>query len=786
MSTKILKQYQSNAVDELLLKTKLLLNKNLAKRTIVFQSPTGSGKTLMLTEYIEQIIKENENEDLCFLWMSIGKGELHKQSYNSLKREFQGFPSIYLLEEEFFGYRETIEQNEVVVVNWEKLRAKDSKTNEWNNILMKDKETINFKELIRNTKEEDRKIIMIIDESHSNSASARAVELRDMINADITIEMSATPVLDANEYNEKVTVDPNEVINEGMIKKEIVINQDIDKIDDNEITSQELVMQVAFEKREELRQLYKKYNIDINPLVLVQLPSSDAGEDKKEFVESFLAQKGMDKENKQVAVWLNDEKVNNESDLVIPNDSQVNFLIFKMAIDTGWDCPRASILVRFRETKSEAFEIQTIGRILRMPEAEHYENDTLNRGYIYTNIKSLEVKKEVYNPNIIKSEIVKRKDIYKPLNLKSYYRNRVDFGDITMSFYKVLDEVFCKEFGLKINEFELLNENFKKVSKIINIENLDSQDEIILNKPLDVNEFDKLPEHIITGQEADLFSESTLMKANLSQEDLFHAFELLIRNNLNGFAYKRSITTVKEALYRWFKRYLNVNLTGNGIVYIQNIVLNNVDTFNILFDKAISAYKPIKDEEINKKIEEVEEWNESWEISESRNLNPYTYTLEYERKDNNRKEYFDSFKLSLITPCRLNIDSDVEVDFIKYLDDKSDKVEWWWQNGSEHMSLNFGIKYNKKSTFQPDFIVSFKNGRIGIFDTKASGFNEDDNKLKSDALQQYIKEENQKDKNIFGGLVIKEGQHFKIYIKENYKSYEENQKEWLYFDDLIK
>lgn len=783
MSTKILKQYQSNAVDELLLKTNLLLNKNLDKKTIVFQSPTGSGKTLMLTEYIEQIIKENENEDLCFLWMSIGKGELHKQSYNSLKREFQGFPSIYLLEEEFFGYRETIEQNEVVVVNWEKLRAKDSKTNEWNNILMKDKETINFKELIRNTKEEDRKIIMIIDESHSNSASERAVELRNMINADITIEMSATPVLDASEYNEKVTVDSNEVINEGMIKKEIVINQDIDKIDDNEITSQELVMQVAFEKREELRQLYKKYNIDINPLVLVQLPSSDAGEDKKEFVESFLAQKGMDKENKQVAIWLNDEKVNNESDLVIPNDSQVNFLIFKMAIDTGWDCPRASILVRFRETKSEAFEIQTIGRILRMPEAEHYEDDNLNKGYIYTNIKSLEVKKEVYNPNIIKSEIVKRKEIYKPLNLKSYYRNRVDFGDITISFYKVLDEVFCKEFGLKINEFELLDENLKKVSKVINIENLDSQDEIILNKPLDVKEFDKLPEHIITGQEADLFSESTLMKANLSQEDLFHAFELLIRNNLNGFAYKRSITTVKEALYRWFKRYLNVNLTGNGIVYIQNIVLNNVDTFNILFDKAISAYKPIKDEEINKKIEEVEEWNESWEVSESRNLNPYTYTLEYERKDNNKKEYFDSFKLNLTTPCRLNIDSDIEIDFIKYLDDKSDIVEWWWQNGSEHMSLNFGIKYNKKSTFQPDFIVSFKDGRIGIFDTKASGFNEDDNKLKSDALQQYIKEQN---KNMFGGLVIKEGQHFKINTKENYISYKEKQEDWVYFEDLIK
>ena len=87
MSTKILKRYQDTAIDELLLKTRLLLDKDLDKRTIVFQSPTGSGKTLMMTEYIEQLIREFEDMDLCFLWVSIGKGNLHIQSYNSLKSE---------------------------------------------------------------------------------------------------------------------------------------------------------------------------------------------------------------------------------------------------------------------------------------------------------------------------------------------------------------------------------------------------------------------------------------------------------------------------------------------------------------------------------------------------------------------------------------------------------------------------------------------------------------------------------------------------------------------------
>jgi len=86
MSIKTLKRYQENAVEELLLKTRLLLEKKIDKRTIVFQSPTGSGKTFIMAKYIEQLIKENEDSDICFLWVSIGKGNLHIQSYNSLKK----------------------------------------------------------------------------------------------------------------------------------------------------------------------------------------------------------------------------------------------------------------------------------------------------------------------------------------------------------------------------------------------------------------------------------------------------------------------------------------------------------------------------------------------------------------------------------------------------------------------------------------------------------------------------------------------------------------------------
>jgi type III restriction enzyme len=220
-------------------------------------------------------------------------------------------------------------------------------------------------------------------------------------------------------------------------------------------------------------------------------------------------------------------------------------------------------------------------------------------------------------------------------------------------------------------------------------------------------------------------------------------------------------------LYKWFKKYIGVDILDLGAIYVQNIVLNNAEEFSKLIDTAVTKYKPVKEEEKKKKIKENERWDDDWEISESRNYNPDTY-----------KPY--GFKLSLYKSptdkkTYLQLDSEPEQQFIDFLEEHKDKILWWWQNGNEHMALNFGIKYNGGSTFQPDFLVMFKDGRLGIFDTKESGFNEQDNKLKAEALQKYIDEENKKRKKDFvhGGLVIKNGRHFMINSDAVYASFED-------------
>ena len=64
MATKELKNYQEKAVNKLLSRTKELFEENIDKRTIVFQAPTGSGKTFMMSKYVESLIENLEDKDL--------------------------------------------------------------------------------------------------------------------------------------------------------------------------------------------------------------------------------------------------------------------------------------------------------------------------------------------------------------------------------------------------------------------------------------------------------------------------------------------------------------------------------------------------------------------------------------------------------------------------------------------------------------------------------------------------------------------------------------------------
>lgn len=771
------KEYQVNAIGQLVKSVSELLAKDASNKVCVFQSPTGSGKTVMVAKFIEEIIKELPETDLCFLWVSIGKGDLHKQSKKSLERIFDGFPNVNLLEEEFFGSRNYIEQNEVVVVNWEKLYSKyasGENKGEWKNKVMRDGEGVNFIEVLETTREK-RKIVLIIDESHYASDAQRTNELRQIISAEVTLEMSATPKIQPSMQDQAkgiakfVYVDPKDVIEEGMIKKELIINENLEKLVDDEKTSQDVIIEAAYHKRLELKEAYNKAGSNINPLCLIQLPNAEAGVAKKEVIEAFLADKGITETNGKLAVWLSEEK-SDSLEQISDFESEVEFLLFKQAIDTGWDCPRAHILVKLRDIQSYTFEVQTVGRILRMPEQMHYEDENLNTGFIFTNLQKITVQKEDYNPNIIKHLKSVRKSIYKPLLLPSYYKSRVDFGDITFSFGKTLEEVFCNAFGIEINP-TMVNTavNGDKIkAKGLTTDITTYKESLLTDKKITGKEFDE-----ITGVLND--SDDRTALAKLADNDLQDMFSSVIKENLSGFAPKRSVPTVRGAIYQWFKKYLGINYQmENGIIHIQYLFLHdkNLSKFSELLSKATGEYKPIKKAEVRAKIEET---IYEWDVKKEEFFNQHT------------DEKLD-YKLCIYEPCYLGKDRlTPEKEFEKHLETKADKIEWWFKNGVSKKDF-FGIKYEENElpqTFYPDYIIQLKSGKTFIGDTKA-GSTATDAKSRAEALQAYIKDQNAKGKNLVGGIIIKDDtKKWRVNQQEIYKYDKNDLTKWDYFDNII-
>ena len=63
---------------------------------------------------------------------------------------------------------------------------------------------------------------------------------------------------------------------------------------------------------------------------------------------------------------------------------KVNVVLFKMSLSTGWDCPRAEVMMSFRHANDHTYIAQLLGRMVRAPLARRIEKDAaLNDVHLY-------------------------------------------------------------------------------------------------------------------------------------------------------------------------------------------------------------------------------------------------------------------------------------------------------------------------------------------------------------------------------------------------------------------
>ena len=754
-------EYQQKAVRELTDKTIDLLTYSGNRHTLVFKAPTGAGKTVMASELLLRLNAELKDrtdvpyKEVAYIWIAPNK--LHEQSYFKMRSFFtegqELHPVIFDdLDHSAEGY---IHPGEILFVNWESI-------NKDNAVMIRDTEQgASLYDLTRRTQEEQRiPIIVIIDEEHmfASKLANKTEKVLKNINPKVEIRISATP---ETRGELQVSVPREAVVREGMIKQGVVLNPALQFNAPNGSLNQHLVY-LALKKREELAEAYHKIGVDINPLLLIQLPNDKDKMDKdddsiKEEVMLYLDTiKNINIANGKLAVWLSNEKENLNG--IEKQDNLTEVLLFKQAIALGWDCPRAAVLLIFRKIESFTFTAQTVGRILRMPEQHFYEDDRLNWGYVYTNL-SKDIIQIVQDDMDYMSNIhaVRRENLSNVVLRSEYCEHpAITRKRLGPDFKKVLAKVFedillVKNQQLLLFTIDDLEGNTDEddggdSGESIYAKNRKACEDKITFRVKSIG-VDLIEDVNITGEIGETHVDKKARYVRTMQElnDSYNAF---CAKCIGSKFEKVSVTTLAFALKELMEDLFELFETDAVKVILYH---SNRPVFADLIDKALNRYL---------KILEVRQQTQN-----EKSYKSYDWEVPVERlyKEESHRVISDVHDHALMPFVELKSASQPEKHFEAFLEDNKECIDWWYKNGDagrQHYAISYENKEGQKSLFYVDFVIRMKNGQIFLFDTKSAG-SDVDAVEKHNALIDYMESEANMERHLKGGIIIERNDNWK-------------------------
>ncbi|MBR1465688.1 MAG: DEAD/DEAH box helicase family protein [Bacteroidaceae bacterium] len=753
-------KFQQKAVRELVDKTIDLLCLPGNRKQLVFKAPTGSGKTVMTSQLLSDLTEELQSRGDCpvqqVAYMWIAPNKLHQQSYFKMKDFFHETHLLRAVMYDELDHSEGyIKPGEILFVNWESI-------NKEKNIIVRDNEqNASVFEITRRTQEEHGlPIILVIDEEHLfwSKTADKSKKVLEQIQPKVEIRVSATP----KTYSDNIVNIPREkVIEEEMIKKQVILNPDIDeRLTDEHELNQHLIA-CAIRKREQLAEAYRELGVKINPLLLIQLPNdtseSMTAEDTRiaDQVRTYLDKvKGINQDNGKLAVWLSNEKSNLENleDL----DNVAEALLFKQAIALGWDCPRAAVLLIFRKLTSSQFTIQTVGRILRMPEQRFYTNNLLNVGYVYTDISKDKIEIVADDMDYLEKNCLQaiRRDNLQNISLQSYYSERKssDRNRLGPDFRKVLMESFQELWSLSWQPslFDLWDD-FDVDDSVSDPEQPETGPEttasINQQKLKNIIRFDvknvnvEIPANVVFQNEVGVINTGERYKFARSSGELHRIYIDFCRSQLTHFEKSHSTDVLAGYLLSAMEELFELFETDAKKVILYHA---NKPRFVDVIQKALSRYERILEERRQKAKERGFE-RYDWEIPEERLYNVSSHQVITQVKDH-----------ALIPFVELNDASNPEQRFRMFLEANKEYIDWWYKNGDEgkqHYSIPYVRSNGDNALFYVDFIIRMKNGQVFLFDTKSAN-SDGDAPQKHNALIDYMCASERAENNLKGGILI--------------------------------
>lgn len=416
------KDYQNEAVLDVLdrlRKARKRWHEDGERSAFSLTAATGAGKTVMAADVFEALFHGDDERDFVadpgavVIWFS-DDPSLNEQTHFRLREASDRLNLTDLVIVDNTFNREKFRPGKVYFLNTQKLSRTSllvrghEPTADMLPAMRPDLRSHTIWDTIRNTIEDPNlTLYLVLDEAHRGMRQAtggaeRSTIVSRLINGhagvppipivwgiSATVERFEEAMRSAEERTQMpvVKVDPQKVQDSGLLKDAIILD-----VPDEEAGQFDSVLtRRAADKVRELSEAWRTYSAEqaiepVKPLLVMQVRNTPDHSEIGSLLD-IIFQRWPELDAGSVAHVFGDHTSQRFGSYEVPHISPervqesdwVRVLIAKDAISTGWDCPRAEVMVSFRVARDITNITQLLGRMVRTPLARRIPgNDRLN------------------------------------------------------------------------------------------------------------------------------------------------------------------------------------------------------------------------------------------------------------------------------------------------------------------------------------------------------------------------------------------------------------------------